>query len=64
MPNLFGGMNFSNGLHSTSNVFGGQNIYAPNGGFLSTTPNVFGGSNFSSGGYTTPNVFGGFNYHF
>jgi hypothetical protein len=56
-------MNYGDGTITTSNVFGGQNIYTPRGGFMSTTPNVFGGSNFSAGGYTTPNVFGGFHYY-
>lgn len=48
------------------NVFGGQNIYLPNGGMATTMPNVFGGQNiYGPGGSfssTSPNVFGGFNY--
>lgn len=61
-PNVFGGANYSNGVSTRSNVFGGQTAYQGGSQIGSSTRNVFGGQNYSSGVQSKPNVFGGQNY--
>ncbi len=60
--NVFGGTNYSNGVSTRPNVFGGQDFYKGGSRIGSSKPNVFGGQSYSNGVQSKPNVFGGQSY--
>ncbi len=45
--NVFGGTNYSNGVSTRPNVFGGQDFYKGGSRIGSSKPNVFGGQSYS-----------------